>query len=479
MDNPQSRMPSFSLVTLADAAHAHAHGATPDAALQVHGIATDSRNLPRGALFVALRGDTFDGHKFVASSVAAGAAAVMVDAAGAAQLSPLQVPVLVVQDTLRALGDMAQALRRGHGKVVGVTGSNGKTTTKELVAAALSGRGAVHKTQGNFNNLIGLPLTVFAWQAPAWAAVLEMGMSAPGEIARLTEIAAPDVAMVTSIGPAHLGGPGLGTLEAVAAAKAEIFSGLQADGVAVLAVDEPLLMAAVRDLPGSYRRVRFGSDATCDVQVTRCVEGPQSIEVGLRIETTQVTCRLPLVGRHNAYNAAAAAAAAWILGISPADIARDMASVTPPPGRLQLKRHATRPLCVLDDTYNANPASARAAMVALGNAAQGMRPVAVLGDMLELGDNAEAMHRELGVQAAKSQVASLWTLGPLGHAIAEGARSCGLQAQAFTDFEGLCTALLRDVQDGDCILVKGSRGMRMERVVQALLASGRDRSQNG
>ncbi len=469
-------MTSFSLQTLAAATGARQPW--PDHALCVSHICTDSRNVPPGALFVALRGERFDGHKFLPASVAAGATAVMVDTAAAQNLPPLAVPILVVQDTLRALGDMAHRLRRDRGKVVGVTGSNGKTTTKELLAAALRGRGGVHKTHGNFNNLIGLPLTVFAWPSTAWAAVLEMGMSAPGEIARLTEIAAPDVAMVTSIGPAHLGGPGLGTLEAVAAAKAEIFSGLGAGGVAVLAADEPRLMAAVKNLAGPYRRVHFGSDPSCDVEVIRCAEGPQSIVVELRIESTRVTCELPLVGRHNAFNAAAAAVAAWALGIAPAQIAQDMVHVTPPPGRLQLKRHPQRAVCVLDDTYNANPASARAALVALGKAAQGMRPVAILGDMLELGDNAEALHHEVGVQAAKSGVARLWTFGPLGEAMAAGAQSHGLQAHALNDFDALCASVLREVQDGDCILVKGSRGMRMERVVQAILGTETDRGQN-
>ena len=470
-------MSPCSLATLAAAAHARKPWPDPD--IGVTSIATDSRRLPPQALFVALRGDTFDGHKFVAASIAAGAAAVMVDVAGAADLPPSSVPTLVVPDTLRALGDMAQALRRGHGKVVGVTGSNGKTTTKELLAATLSGRGEVHKTHGNFNNLIGLPLTVFAWQKAAWAAVLEMGMNAPGEIARLSEIAAPDVAMVTNIGPAHLGGPGLGSLAAIAAAKAEIFSGLGPSGVAVLAADEPLLMAAAKTATGHSRRVHFGSDAACDVQVVHCIENPQSTDVTLRIGTSEVTFCLPLVGRHNAHNAAAAAAAAWVLGMSPAEIARHMVSVTPPPGRLQLKQHPTRPVYVLDDTYNANPASTRAALVALGHAAKGMRPVAVLGDMLELGDEAEALHREVGVQAGANHVARLWTLGPLGQAMAQGAESCGVPTRAFTDFDALCASVVGEVQDGDCILVKGSRGMRMERVVQAILGTEGDRGQNG
>lgn len=460
---------SVSLASLAQAAHA----APLSTAFgqQVAAIATDSRTLPADALFVALRGEHFDGHDFLEASVAAGACAVMVDALGASRAPSLAVPMLVVPDTLRALGDMAHFVRQGRGKVAAVTGSNGKTTTKELLAAALSERGPVHKTHGNLNNLIGLPLTVFAWPTDAWAAVLEMGMSAPGEIDRLSAIAQPDVALVTHLGPAHLGGPGLGSMEAIAAAKAEIFNGLGPLGVAVLAADEPLLLTAASQTVGTRRQVRFGSRADTDVQVLRCRAVDSSIEVTLRIDTTEVTFVLPLVGEHNAHNAAAAAAAAWVLGLTPEAIAHAMPRVAPPPGRLQLKRHGTRPLWVLDDTYNANPSSARAAVQALRSAAKGMRPVAVLGDMLELGPTAEALHYDVGRAAAELGVATLYTLGDLGQAIARGAQSAGLQATAFVDFDSLCHTLLRDVRDGDCVLVKGSRGMRMERIVQALLGA--------
>jgi len=428
----------------------------------VAAVGTDSRSLPPASLFVALRGERFDGHAFVREVAAAGAAAVVVDARGDEMLGDLGVPRLVVPDTLAALGDMAHAVRQELGKpVVAVTGSNGKTTTKEMLASILAERGPVHRTRGNLNNLIGLPLTLFAWPSEAWAGVLEMGMSAPGEIARLCAIADPDVGVITMVGPAHLAG--LGTLDNVGRAKAELFAGLRADATAVINADDPVLARVAVPLLGKQRRLTFGA-GRADVQVTSHAPTFAGLRVELRLDGGSLEVELPLVGPHNALNAAAAAAAAHALGLTPAQIQSGLAKVSVPGGRLRLLRDLAGGVNVIDDTYNANPASMRAAFSTLASLATGRR-VAVLGDMLELGAESQALHAEVGAAAAAAGITDLFALGEQAMEIAKSARAAGTDARAFATLDELLPALLRVVRAGDWLLVKGSRGMKMERVV--------------
>jgi len=454
-------MSRFSLGVLARAAGAEIVGGALPAGVEA--VGTDSRSLPRSSLFVALRGERFDGHEFVGAAIDNGARAVLIDREGAAALGDLRKPALVVDDTLVALGDMARQVRvdRG-GPVAAVTGSNGKTTTKELLAAALGSYGGVHKNSGNFNNLIGLPLTVFAWPRGAWAAVLEMGMNAPGEITRLTEIAAPDVGLVTNVGPAHL--EGLGTIEAVARAKGELYASLAEGATCVLNVDDPMVRDICVPLAGRRPGVFFGTGDGCDVRVVAQTLVAGGSRVILSIDGTYTAIDLPLVGVHNALNAAGAAAAAWALGVSPQDIAAGMSKVTIPGGRLRV---LSGDVTVVDDTYNANPASMRAAFGALAQLATGRR-VVVLGDMFELGEHAARLHREVGAAAVDAEIALVVALGEHAGSVAAGARERGAAAESYSTLEELLGALDASVRPGDWVLVKGSRGMRMERVVEHL-----------
>lgn len=444
--------------------------------MSIVAVGTDSRSLPPDSLFVALRGDRFDGHQFVDTAVGAGARAVMVDAASPWREKSAGVPRLVVQDTLRALGDVASYARRLHGKpLVAVTGSNGKTTTKELLAAVLTAGGApVHKTHGNLNNLIGVPLTLFAWPDNAWAGVVEMGMNAPGEILRLTEIAAPTVGLITNVAAVHL--EGLGTVEGVAQAKGELFTALGSDGVAVVNADDPLISSVSLAGLAEQRQLRFGASSGCDVQVVSCRNVPQGLALELRLDNQLRSFTLGLFGEHNGLNAAGALAAGLALGLDIDRMIDGLAAVEVPGGRMRVLRHvkvsSDLTVHLIDDTYNANPASMRAAFAAQASLADTARRVVVIGDMYELGDDAAALHEETGRSAARGGAMWVLSLGELAHDVARGARSAGAKADAFGDLEALWQALRAGLRGGDWVLVKGSRGMRMERVVQRLRGEG-------
>jgi UDP-N-acetylmuramoyl-tripeptide--D-alanyl-D-alanine ligase len=457
-------MSAFDLGQLARAAEAEiVGGALP---MSVAAVGIDSRSLPAAALFVALRGERFDGHDFVAAAVQAGARAVLVDREGHAGLGSLPVPRLVVKDTLRALGEIARLNRwRRPRPIVAVTGSNGKTTTKELLHAALSAHGPVHKTTGNLNNLVGLPLTLLAWPDDAWAAVLEMGMNAPGEIARLAEIAQPNVGVITNVGPAHL--LGLGTVDDVGRAKGELYSGLGPTGTAIVNLDDSVVMRIAFPRLGSRRRLTFGTVVGADVRVVEQVLTAVGSRVTFEVLGRKLHADLPLVGPHNAMNAAAAVAGAAAMGVDPEVAVAALTSVSVPGGRLRAVEVATTGIHLIDDTYNANPASMRAAFTAVAQLAKG-RYVAVLGDMLELGPTSPALHHEVGRAAAAAGISWILALGEHAAQIAAGARESGANATHFESLDGLIRALDLGLERGDWVLVKGSRGMRMERVVAHL-----------
>lgn len=457
-------MKKWDLGALARAAEANIRGG--ELPVDVTAVGTDSRSLPPACLFVALRGDRFDGHTFIPEVIKGGARAVMVDQRYADAHAPLAVPELVVTDTLRGLGDAAAWIRRQESKpVVAVTGSNGKTTTKEMIAAILCERAPTHKTEGNLNNLIGLPLTIARWPENAWAAVLEMGMNAKGEISRLTTIAQPNVGVITCVGPAHL--EGLGTIDAVAKAKGELFENLPDEATAVVNADDPIIQGICVPMLGKKRQIRFGSKRGSDVRVVRSEPSSFGSRVHIAIEGAEIQIRLPLVGGHNANNAAAAAAAAWALGLHREEIAEGLQKVRVPGGRLRVVRGAWGGCHVLDDTYNANPQSMRAAFAALAEQSEGRR-IAVLGDMFELGEESQQLHREVGRAAAESGIQLILALGPQASATANGAREAGAKAEAFADLADLLTTLRAAIHREDWILVKGSRSMRMERVVEDL-----------
>jgi UDP-N-acetylmuramoyl-tripeptide--D-alanyl-D-alanine ligase len=435
----------------------------------VAGVSTDTRSIAPGSAFVALRGERFDGHDFLAEAARAGAACAVV-ARGRVPAPPPGLPLLEVEDTLAALGAIARWHRlRFDVPVVGVTGSNGKTTTREMVAGILATRGPVLCTEGNLNNEVGVPLTLLRLRPEHRAAVVEMGMSARGEIARLAAIAEPRVGVVTNALPAHL--EGLGTVDGVADAKGELYKGLPADGIVVANADDPRMLHRARK--SGRRMLTFSArpDAKADVAVLRVLEqGPEGQRFLLGVGTKELDVRLPLVGEHNAVNAAAAAAAAIALGCTDREIVQGLAGVRPVGRRLRVERLPSGVLLV-DDCYNANPASMRAALRTLRQLAGSGRALAALGDMLELGPSEGELHRELGRDAAAAGLAALAAFGPRARLARDAAVEAGLPAgDAFhTEDPDALVAFVRErLRPGDTLLVKGSRGMRLERLVEAL-----------
>ena len=434
----------------------------------LEGISTDTRTLAPGMLFVALRGERFDAHDYLAEAAARGAAAVIVAEARAGEPAPL--PALAVPDTLAALGAVARLHRRRFQlPVVGVTGSNGKTTTREMIAAILATRGPVLKTEGNLNNEVGVPLTLFGLDATHQAAVVEMGMNHPGEIARLAAIAEPQVGVVTLAAPAHL--EGLGSVDAVADAKAELYLGLPAGGVAVANADDARMLKRAQDSGRRLLTFAAGRGRRGDVVVLEILsQGEDGLRFVLGIGNREVPIHIPgLVGAHNAMNAAGAAAAAVAVGCTDREITAGLAAVRPVGRRLRVETLASG-LQLVDDCYNANPSSMSAGLRTLTDLARaaGRRPVAVLGDMLELGAFEAEAHRALGEEAARAGVVRLAAFGPRARGTAEAARAAGLDAFHTEELPALVAWARAQVSPGDVLLVKGSRGMKLERLVEAL-----------
>ncbi|MDN3517410.1 UDP-N-acetylmuramoyl-tripeptide--D-alanyl-D-alanine ligase [Aquisalimonas lutea] len=426
------------------------------ASVEFHGITTDSRRVAPGELFVALAGERFDGHAYAAAALERGAAAVMVH-----HEPPPGRPALVVDDTRRALADLARLWRRrSPARVIGLTGSNGKTTVKQMLAAILERAAPTLATQGNLNNDIGVPLTLARLSGEHRYAVIEMGANHLGEIAALTAVAEPEVGLVTNAGPAHL--EGFGGLDAVARGKGELFRGLAADGTAVINADDAYA-DLWRGLAGQRRIVDFGIDAPAQVraQPSATANGP----VTLDLPDGRVAVGLPVPGRHNLYNALAAAAGATALGIDAATIADGLQGFTPMGGRLS-RQSGPAGSVLLDDTYNANPASLAAGLEVLTQS-DGAAWL-VLGDMGELGDEAAALHADAGERARRAGIQRLFTLGELSR---EAARAFGAGAQHFDDRDALLQALRRELTAGVTVLVKGSRSMGMERIVRGLQAA--------
>jgi UDP-N-acetylmuramoyl-tripeptide--D-alanyl-D-alanine ligase len=420
----------------------------------VESIVTDSRKVDFGALFAALPGSQVDGHDFAPAAVRLGAVALLVqrrlDLAG-----ERQVPQLVVDDVLQALGKLATLLReRLDPIVVGITGSNGKTTVKEMVASILRPSGEVLATQGNYNNELGVPLSLFGLEPRHRFAVLEMGASKAGDIAYLASVARPDVALVTNVGPAHLGG--FGSIEGVARAKGEIYAGLPEDGCAVINADEPW-SALWRELNRARKVITFGTGARCDVRLDSDEQQP-------RLATPQGTfdLRLALPGRHNLLNAAAATAVGLALDVALPAIRSGLEAVQPVPGRLNMIESEAG-WTVIDDTYNANPASLYSALQVL-SAMQGTAWL-VLGDMKELGNNSPKMHREVGDAARDMGVSRLFATGDMSVYTVD---AFGEGAEHFATREALAEAVRRSLRPGVNCLVKGSRSMGMEAVVEAI-----------
>ncbi len=432
-----------------------------------YGVSTDSRTVRAGELFIALRGDKFDGHAFIATAKERGAVAAVVDAVGAEALGDAAgLPLLVVADTRIALGDLAAYWRaRFTFPVIGVTGSNGKTTNKEMITSILKaafGNDAVLATQGNLNNDIGLPLTLLQLGPEHRAAVVEMGMNHPGEIAYLARVGRPTVALVTNAQRAHL--EGMGTLDTIAAEKGSIFSGLGADGVAVFNALDPWA-PLWREQSAHCRRLCFALEAPAgvDADVTgHCQLHGLDNRVLIEAGGEQIEVTLALPGAHNARNALGAAATALAAGVSLESVRAGLAAFRGIKGRLQ-RCAGLHGATVLDDTYNANPDSVRAGIDVL--AATVGRKILVLGDMGEIGEMTGQFHDEVGGYAKSQGVDRLLAFG---ESSALAAHNFGTGGEHFRKIEDLIAALVAEMDAESIVLVKGSRFMRMERVVDAI-----------
>ena len=438
--------------------------------IEFAGVITDSRRPQAGKLFICLSGERHDAHAFADQAVANGTAALLVER----QLN-VDVPQLLVADCREALGAAARWWRRQWaGRVVAVTGSNGKTTTKQLLAAMLAhhlgSSDEVLATRGNYNNEIGLPLTLLELDKQSMA-VIEMGANHPGEIAYLAGITEPDFGLITNIGPAHL--EGFGTVEGVARAKGELYAALPASGVAAVNAETGYGHIFAAQL-NSRRTISFALHVAADITASDIQVNFGGCEFTLSTPDGAAQVKLPLPGKHNVENALAAAAIGYGLGMSPADIAIGLAGVEAPSGRL---RPITGPQgsTLLDDSYNANPESLRVGIEFVAEAAD----VAwlALGDMSELGANAEQEHREIGGFAQRAGIKRLYATGPLS---VQAVRRFGKGAQHFDSREALATALQNDLAEAAqsrsaesvAVLIKGSRSAGMEQVVQQLRLAG-------
>jgi UDP-N-acetylmuramoyl-tripeptide--D-alanyl-D-alanine ligase len=453
----------MSMLLLSQAAAAiGAERVGPD--VDFNAVTTDSRSAGPGELFVALRGERFDGHQFVAQALAQGATAAVVERG---TVLPPGASALLVADTRIALGQLAAHWRSRFAiPVVAVTGSNGKTTVKEMLAGILreaispeelAAGGEVLATRGNLNNDIGMPLTLLSLRAAHRYAVIEMGMNHPGEIACLTRIARPDVALINNAHAAHL--EGLENVGQVARAKGEIFEGLDAGGIAVINADDAYA-ELWRGLAGSHGVVDFGVEHPAQV-TGRYKLGVHGSELALHTPQGDCPVQLQVPGMHNVRNALAAAAAAVALGVANEAIAAGLAGFAGVKGRLQ-RKPGLHGATLIDDTYNANPGSVRAAIAVLA-AAPGKR-LLVLGDMGELGPEAEALHRQIGETAKQAGVDMLFALGDLSRF---AAGSFGAGGRHFERIQELLAEVENLLEPDVTVLVKGSRFMQMERVVKS------------
>ncbi len=436
----------------------------------IEGVTTDSRKLTEGCLFIPLTGEKFDGHDYAADCLQRGAGAVLWSRKRSD--IPANGPVILVDDTLAALQQLSKAYLQAVGaRVIGITGSNGKTTTKDIMTSLLSTTYKVHKTQGNFNNHIGLPLTILAMPEDTEFAVLEMGMSARGEIELLSLIAQPELAIITNIGESHL--EHLGSREEIARAKTEILAGMKPGGLFVYNGDEPLIPMVLDEpetsKPEGLRTWTFGLGPHNDMHPTSMVQQSAGTAFTTNVFGSEASFSLPLLGKHNVSNALGAMSAAAYYKVSEADISLGLEQIRLTGMRIELLK-GTSGITILNDAYNASPTSMRVALEVLGSMNGFGRRIAVLGDMLELGENAEQMHREVGSFITGEIADLIYVYGPLGAYIAEGAAQ-QLQpdsVRAFTDKAGLIEALESVLHPDDVVLVKASRGNRLEEVAQAI-----------
>jgi UDP-N-acetylmuramoyl-tripeptide--D-alanyl-D-alanine ligase len=429
-------------------------------------VSTDTRESQKGNLFIPLKGERFDGHEFLPAAVASGAAGLLIEEGKEELLKGISgdVTVIRVTDTLAALGAVAYYRRKKFNiPVLAITGSAGKTTTKEMAACIMGPIKNTLKTEGNFNNLIGLPLTLLRLNDKHELAILEMGTNVPGEIARLSSIAAPDVGLITNVGPTHL--EGLKSVDAVREEKGELFRSLAAEGIAVVNGDDDAVRALAERRQG--RKVSFGIRTASDVTAEDIVSTGRGASFILRIGDRKKNVALAAAGVHSVMNALAAAAACWSLGADEEIIGRGLQSFKPISARMEIKG-LKNGVFLINDTYNANPVSVREALLSLRDLKGKHKSAVILGDMLELGDRAAELHKEVGGIIAETGVDALFLKGAFSGATADGAQRKGMDASRIffpSTPEDIVERLSSALQRGDWVLVKGSRAMRMEEII--------------
>jgi UDP-N-acetylmuramoyl-tripeptide--D-alanyl-D-alanine ligase len=433
----------------------------------VCGISTDSRKVEKGSMFIALRGENFDGHDFVHKAVENGAASVIISDEALLDLDKVDKSVSIIRasDTLQALGDLAHNYRQRFSlPVIGLTGSSGKTTTKEMMATIIGQKKTILKTEGNLNNLIGLPQTIFRLKAEHELAILEMGTNTRGEIKRLTRIAEPTIGLITNIGPAHLAG--FGSVDVVAQEKGDLFLNMSPAGIAVVNLDDEAVK--IVDERWNGRRINFSMSPNADVTVNDIEKkGARGMRFNLVIDGASQKAEMKIVGIHHVYNAMAAAACAWAAGIGPEIIKEGLSAFSPVGGRMEMIK-LQNGAYVIDDSYNANPVSVRAALMTLKDLKNSHSGYVFLGDMLELGDEAEEMHRKIGMLLGTIGVNAVFLQGEYSATTAAAARDGGLSQENIfivQDSKEGIAYLKKNLKKGDWVLVKGSRRMKMEMIV--------------
>ena len=433
-----------------------------DAEIFFEGVTTDSRKITSGVLFVALKGEIFNGEDFAAEALKKGATAVLVSKSFDKNLDGI---ILKVDDTLKAYAQIAGAWRnRFNIPIVAVTGSNGKTTTKDLTAAALNSLGHVQKTSGNFNNEVGVPMTLLALNENHKAAVVEIGMRGLGQIEALAQVVKPNIGIVTNVSETHI--ELLGTIENIARAKGELVTEIQEGGTIILNADNVHTLAMKNLVKDGVKVLTYSIESGADFVAKDILIGSVSTEFTLSFRGKEYDFEIPMLGRHNVSNALAAIAAGYACGLKVPDIQRGFSTLTTTKMRYEVIRRDG--LTIINDAYNASPASMRAAIRTTSEVYNG-RLIAVLGDMLELGTISERIHREIGFELVENKFDTLITLGPLGRFIAEGAREAGLKnIFAFDTHEAAARKILEIVRDGDTILFKASHVMHMEKIIELI-----------
>ena len=434
------------------------------------GVSIDSRTLKKGELFVCIQGDRFDGHNFIKEAQDKQAAAIVLSEESEMGRVRGKTPVVIrVKNTLKALQELALFYRKKMPvKVIGITGTNGKSTTKEMTAAITEKKFKTIKTKGNLNNHIGLPLNIFDLSKTDEIAVMEMGMSAAGEIKRLAEIAKPEIGVVTNISEGHL--VHLKTLKKVQAAKGELFDSLSEKETAIVNADDPLVLELAKSVRAKV--ITYGIYKGADIKAENiCPMDREGFKLSVNFSGKNIPMCIPFLGECNIYNALAAIATSWSLGVAPDDIKQGLMAAKLLANRFEVSEH--RGVTIINDSYNANPRSMKEALKILAKYKCKGRRFFIVGEMLELGDLSKPAHKALGVDVAKYSIDYLVTVGDLSSHVAKSAVASGMNKKntaIASGHECAVAFIKKHSRSGDCLLVKGSRGSKMEEVVRRFVA---------